>query len=65
MIDQLIYALIILVVVGLIIWLAYWVLQQVGLPEPFAKIAYVILAVLAFLVVLYYVLLPLLHAARP
>lgn len=33
-----------LVIVGLIFWLLYWFLGQVGLPEPFNKVALVILA---------------------
>lgn len=33
-----------LVIGGLIFWLLYWFLGQVGLPEPFHKVAVVILA---------------------
>lgn len=36
-----------IVVVGLILWLLYWLIGYVGLPEPFAKVARVILAVVA------------------
>jgi len=41
-----------LVVAGLIFWLLYWFLSQVALPEPFAKVARVILAlvVVVFLI---------------
>lgn len=45
--SGLVSALITLVVVGLIIWLLHWFLTYVGLPEPFAKIAKVILALVA------------------
>lgn len=38
-----------IVVVGLILWLLYWLIGYVGLPEPFAKVARVILAVVAVL----------------
>ncbi len=36
-----------IVVVGLILWLLFWLVTYVGLPEPFAKVAKVILAVVA------------------
>lgn len=35
------------VVGGLVFWLLYWLIGYVGLPEPFHKVAKVILAVLA------------------
>ncbi len=36
-----------IVVVGLILWLLLWLISYVGLPEPFAKVGRVILAVVA------------------
>ena len=36
-----------LVIVGLIFWLLWWFLGTIGLPEPFAKIANVLIAVVA------------------
>ena len=36
-----------IVVVGLIFWLIWWFLGQVGLPEPFNKVATVLLALAA------------------
>lgn len=45
--SSLVSTLITLVVVGLIIWLLHWFITYVGLPEPFAKIARVILALVA------------------
>lgn len=41
-----------IIIAGLIFWLCTWGLAQVGLPEPFAKIAKVVLviAVVVFLV---------------
>lgn len=36
-----------LVVFGLVFWLLWWLIDYIGLPEPFAKVARVILAVLA------------------
>lgn len=47
-----------LVVAGLIFWLLYWFLGQVALPQPFQKVAIVILA-LAMVVFLINILLSL------
>ncbi len=38
-----------IVIVGLIFWLIWWFLGQVGLPEPFGKVASVILALAAII----------------
>lgn len=48
--QALVNALIWLVVAGLICWLLVWFVGYVGLPEPFAKIAKVIIALFALLV---------------
>jgi hypothetical protein len=40
------------VVAGLIFWLLYWLVSYVNPPEPFKKIATVILAILAVLVII-------------
>lgn len=39
-----------IIVVGLVFWLLWWLISYVGLPDPFAKIAKVILAVIAVLI---------------
>ncbi len=39
-----------LLIVGLIFWLLHWLIGYVGIGEPFAKIARVILAVAAVLI---------------
>jgi len=36
-----------LIIVGLIFWLLFWLIGYVGLPEPFNKVAKVVLAVAA------------------
>lgn len=36
-----------IIVMGLVFWLLWWLIGYVGLPEPFKKIALVILAILA------------------
>ena len=41
-----------LVVAGLIFWLCWWLVSYVGLPQPFDKVARVVLAVLAVLVLI-------------
>lgn len=41
-----------LIVAGLIFWLLWWLVGYVGLPEPFNKVARVVLAVAAVLVVI-------------
>jgi hypothetical protein len=41
-----------LIVAGLIFWLLWWLIGYVGLPEPFNKVAHVVLAVAAVLVVI-------------
>jgi hypothetical protein len=40
------------VVVGLVFYLLFWLLGKIGLPEPFGKVALVILCLLAVLVLL-------------
>jgi hypothetical protein len=54
MIDlgSLVSVVIYLIVAGLILWLLYWLIAYVGLPEPFAKVAYVVLAIVAVLIVI-------------
>jgi hypothetical protein len=41
-----------LVIVGLVFWLLSWLVNYIGPPEPFRKIANVILAVLAVVVLI-------------
>jgi len=41
-----------LVVAGLIFWLLWWLVNYLAPPEPFAKIANVVLAVLAVCVII-------------
>lgn len=40
------------VVWGLIFWLLWWLLAQIALPEPFNKVATIILAVAAVIVII-------------
>ena len=41
-----------LIVAGLVFWLLWWLVGYVGIPEPFNKIANVILAILAVMVII-------------
>lgn len=41
-----------LVVAGLIFWLLYWLVNYIAPPEPFRKVANVVLAILAVLVII-------------
>lgn len=47
--TALISVLVWIIVAGLIFWLLWWLISYVGLPEPFNKVARVILAVVAVL----------------
>lgn len=47
--ESLVNSLFFLVVVGLVFWLLWWLIGFVGLPEPFKKIATVVLAIVAVL----------------
>lgn len=41
-----------LVIVGVVFWLLWWFIDFVGLPEPFNKVAKVIIALVAVLILL-------------
>ena len=41
-----------LIVAGLIFWLLWWLIGYCGIPEPFNKVARVILAILAVFVLI-------------
>lgn len=47
--EALISLLLWIVIAGLIFWLLWWLVGYVGLPEPFNKVARVVLAVAAVL----------------
>jgi hypothetical protein len=34
-------------VMGLVIWLLYWLIGKLAIPEPFSKIAYAVLAIVS------------------
>lgn len=47
-----IQAIILLVCLGLVFWLLYWLVDYVAMPEPFNKVARVILAIAAVIVLI-------------
>ncbi len=51
--DSLVTLLIYIVVLALIFWLIWWFIGYVGLPEPFNKVARVLIGLLAFVLMLY------------
>jgi len=50
--NALLYALLYLVVWGLILYVLWWGVGKVGLPEPFGKIALVVLVVITVVVLI-------------
>ncbi len=50
--NDLVSAVIWIIVVGLIFWLLTWLIGYCGLPEPFNKIARVLIAVVAVLLLI-------------
>jgi hypothetical protein len=50
--SALVTVIIYLIVAGLIFWLLWWLVGYVGLPEPFRKVANVVLAIAAVLVII-------------
>lgn len=51
-IEGLVEMVIYLVVVGGILWLLLWLISYVGLPEPFAKVAKIIVMVIGVLILI-------------
>lgn len=45
--QTIIQGLMTLIIVGLVFWLLWWLISYIALPEPFAKVARVILAAAA------------------
>ncbi len=50
--DALINSLIWLICIGIVFWLLHWLIGYVGLPQPFDKVARVVLAVAAVIVLI-------------
>jgi Kef-type K+ transport system membrane component KefB len=50
--ESVISAVVFIIIMGLVWWLLWWLISYVGLPEPFNKVARVVLAVAAVLVLI-------------
>jgi len=55
-VTELVAILVYIIVIGLVFWLLWWLIGYVGLPEPFNKVARVILAVVAVIICIYFLL---------
>ena len=51
-ISAAVWAVVVLIVAGLVFWLLNWLINYVGIPEPFHKIARVVLAITAVMVII-------------
>jgi hypothetical protein len=54
--EVVVHTLLYLICIGIVFWLLWWLLSYIALPEPFAKVARVILAVAAVVVLINIVL---------
>jgi hypothetical protein len=54
--SALLHLLLILVIVGLIFWLVWWFLGYIGLPEPFNKVARVLVGLVALIFLINFLL---------
>jgi uncharacterized protein YhhL (DUF1145 family) len=52
MIEGLIYLVIYVIVIALVIWLLLWLIEQLPLPEPFGRVARIVLLVVGILIVI-------------
>lgn len=50
--DSVIHSLVYLIVIGVVFGLLWWLIAYVALPEPFAKVARVVLAVAAVIILI-------------
>lgn len=50
--EGVVKSVLILIVLGIIFWLLWWLVDYVGLPQPFNKVVKVILAVAAVIVII-------------
>ena len=49
-VSSLLHFVVVIVILGLIFWLVWWFIGYVGLPEPFNKVARVIVGLVALIV---------------
>jgi hypothetical protein len=51
-ISMLVTVVLTIIVAGLVFWLLIWLIDYCGIPEPFNKIAHVLVAIVAVLVII-------------
>lgn len=56
MIGSLVALVVYLLVVGLIIWLLIWLIDYIPVPEPFNRVAKIVIMVVGVLIVIYVLL---------
>jgi hypothetical protein len=64
MVESLIYLVVYLVVVGIILGLLLWIIDQVPMPDPYRRIAKVVITVIGCLILIF-MLLSLIGAVPP
>lgn len=45
-----------IIVLGVIFWLLFWGVDRIGLPEPFRKVAYAVIVIVAVLILINFLL---------
>lgn len=50
--SSLLSILVTIVIVGLILWLIWWLISYIGLPQPFDKVARVLVALVAVIMII-------------
>jgi hypothetical protein len=55
-IEAVVQAVFVLIILGLVFWLLWWLIGYCGIPEPFNKVARVLLAVLAAFILIGFLL---------
>jgi hypothetical protein len=59
-IRQVLYWIAVLVVIGGVCWFVWWIFNKIPIPEPARTVIMILLMICLFIVVLYYVIMPLL-----
>ncbi len=50
--TALVHFVVVMIILGLIVWLLYWLLGYCNVPEPFNKMARIVLAVFSVLIII-------------
>jgi len=52
MIEPLIALLVLVLIVGIVVWLVLWLISEIPMPEPFGRIARILVIIIAVLIIL-------------